>query len=158
QRVHDRVTKHSQVTLGSLGLLGEKAVDISSSIEGEPLDDQSYIRAAVEDPFKGLLSDASDSTAHLKRILSRMDAAEALIGKALRDDELYIRMVDVSLRLQGLMNKLESDRGPLGRLVNDKEMSRQLSAAVRGVEGLTSRIEAGQGALGALSKDEELVR
>src|SRR5262245_31155078 len=31
QRVHDRVTKHSQVTLGSLGLLGEKAVDISSS-------------------------------------------------------------------------------------------------------------------------------
>ncbi len=157
RRVKGRVTTKSQATLGSLGLLGEKAVDLSTAIEGDAVEDQGYVQAAAEDPFKGLLSDASDSTAHMRRILSRMDAGEGLIGKALRDEELYNRMVDVSVRLQGVLTKLESDRGPLGRLVNDEDMSRRLASAVRAVEGMTSRIESGQGALGALSKDEELV-
>ncbi len=157
RRVKDRVTTKSQATLGSLGLLGEKAVDLSSATEGDAIEDGGYVPAAAEDPFKGLLTDASDSTTHLRRILSRMDAGEGLIGKALRDEELYNRMVDVSQRLQAMMTKLESDRGPLGRLVNDEDMSRRLSAAVKSVEAMTARIEAGHGALGALSKDEELV-
>jgi len=158
RRVQGRVTTESRATLGSLGLLGEKAVDISPASGGQSVEDGGYVAAEAEDPFKGLLSDASESTAHLKRILSRMDAGEGLLGKALRDDELYRRMTDVSVRLQGFMTKLESDRGPLGRLVNDAEMSRRLASSVKGIETVVGRLEAGQGALGALSKDDELVR
>src|SRR2546426_332000 len=158
RRVKDRVTTESEATLGSLGLLGEKAVDITSATLGPPVEDGGYLAAAAEDPFKGLLTDASSSTAHLRRILSRMDAGEGLIGKALRDEELYERMTDVSLRLQGVLAKLESDKGPLGRLVNDPEMSRGLAASVKAVESVTSRLESGQGALGALTRDEELAR
>lgn len=157
RRVKERVRSASQATLGSLGLLGEKAVDIEASTQGAPVEEGGYLSGAAEDPFKGLLSDASDSTAHLRRILSRMDAGEGLIGKALRDDELYGRMVDVSLRLQALMSKLEAETGPLGRLVNDAEMSRRLSASARSMEAILRRVNAGQGALGVLSKDEELV-
>lgn len=155
QRVRDRVTTESLATLGSLGLLGEKAVDVSSSSRGTPIENEGYVPAAIEDPFKGLLSDASTSTAHLRRILSRMDAGEGLVGKALRDDELYNRMVDVSLRLQGVMGKLESEGGPLGRLVNDQEMSERLASSMKGIETVVKRIETGQGALGTLSKDDE---
>ena len=157
RRVGSRVTTDSEATLGSLGLLGEKAVDISVSLTGIPIGDGGYIRAAAEDPFRGLLSDASDSTAHIKRILARMDAGEGLIGKALRDEELYARMVDVSLRLQQAMTKLESPDGPLGRLMNDGEMSTSLASSARALEVVLTRIESGEGALGALSKDEELV-
>ena len=158
RRVKDRVTTESEATLGSLGLLGEKAVDITSATLGPPVEDGGYLAAATEDPFKGLLTDASSSTAHLRRILSRMDAGEGLIGKALRDDELYLRMTDVSLRLQGVLAKLESDGGPLGRLVNDPEMSRGLSTSVKALESVATRLESGQGALGALTRDEELAR
>jgi phospholipid/cholesterol/gamma-HCH transport system substrate-binding protein len=154
-RVKDRVTTESTATLGSLGLLGEKAVDITSSSRGIPIEDGGFVTAASEDPFKGLLSDASDSTAHLRRVLSRMDAGEGLVGKALRDDELYVRMVDVSQRLQGVMSKLESDKGPLGRLMNDHEMSDRMANSMAGLESVMKRLEAGQGALGALSKDEQ---
>ncbi len=158
RRVKDRVTTESEATLGSLGLLGEKAVDITSATLGPPVEDGGYLAAAAEDPFKGLLTDASSSTAHLRRILSRMDAGEGLIGKALRDEELYERMTDVSLRLQGVLGKLESDQGPLGRLVNDPEMSRGLAASVKAMERVTGRLESGQGALGALTRDEEVAR
>jgi phospholipid/cholesterol/gamma-HCH transport system substrate-binding protein len=155
--VRDRVTTQSQASLGSLGLLGEKAVDITSSGRGAPVEDGAYVPAATEDPFKGLLSDASESTAHLRRILSRMDAGEGLIGKALRDEELYTRMVDVSTRLQGVMTKLESDQGPLGRLMNDRQMAERLSGSVRGIEALVTRVESGEGAFGMLSRDREFV-
>lgn len=158
RRVQPRVTTESQATLGSLGLLGEKAVDISGSSQGVPVEEGGLVQAAAEDPFRGLLSDASDSTAHLRRILSRMDAGEGLIGKALRDEELYQRMIDVSVRLQAVLGKLESERGPLGRLVNDEGMSRRLSDSVKGIETTVARIEGGQGALGVLSKDEELAK
>ena len=158
QRVQDRVTTESQATLGSLGLLGEKAVDVTSATHGQPIEDGGYVAAAAEDPFKGLLTDASSSTSHLRRILSRVDAGEGLVGKALRDEELYERMTDVSVRLQGVLGKLESERGPLGRLVNDENMSRDLAGSVRAIERVAARTESGQGALGALTRDEELSR
>jgi phospholipid/cholesterol/gamma-HCH transport system substrate-binding protein len=157
-RVKSRVTTESRATLGNRGLLGEKAIDITSSPGGVPVEEGGYVLAEPEDPFKGLLSDASDSTSHLRRILSRMDAGEGLIGKALRDEELYNRMLDVSQRLQGLMTKLESEQGPLGRLVNDRQMSDHLASAVASLDAAASRLQAGQGALGVLSTDESLGR
>ena len=86
-----------------------------------------------------------------------MDAGEGLIGKALRDEELYDRMADVATRLQAVMGRLESERGPLGRLMNDQDMSRNLAKSAAGIESVISRIESGQGPLGALSKDDKLV-
>jgi phospholipid/cholesterol/gamma-HCH transport system substrate-binding protein len=158
RRVKSRITTQSTVNLGSLGFLGEKAVDIAPSSKGVPIEDGGLLAGVAEDPFKGLLSDASDSTTHLKKILSRMDAGEGTIGKALRDEELYSRMVDVSVRLQAVMNKLESPSGPLGRLVNDKDMSRQLASAVQGINSIVARVDEGKGNLGILSKDEELAQ
>lgn len=158
RRVQSRVTSESQATLGAVGLLGEKAVDISAATSGAPVQDEGYLKAAADDPFKGLLSDASESTDHMRRILARMDAGEGLIGKALRDEELYDRMNDVALRLQSIMGKLENPRGPLGRLVNDEEMARRLSDSVKGIDAVVSRIEKGEGPLGALSKDDQMVR
>jgi len=158
RRVTSRVTTESTVSLGALGLLGEKAVDITPSGKGVPIEDGGLLAGVAEDPFKGLLSDASDSTTHLKKILSRMDAGEGTIGKALRDEELYARMVDVSFRLQHVMDKLESSSGPLGRLVNDKDMSRQLASAVKGIDSIVARVDEGKGNLGILSKDEELAQ
>ncbi len=156
-RVKDRVTDQSQASMGALGLLGEKAVDITAAPGGTPIPDGGYVKADKEDPFKGLLADTSESTAHLRKILARLDAGEGLIGKALRDDELYNRMADVSSRLQAVMGKLETERGPLGRMMNDQEMSRNLARSAAGLQSVISRIESGQGALGALSKDEKLV-
>jgi phospholipid/cholesterol/gamma-HCH transport system substrate-binding protein len=157
RRVQDRVTTESRATLGALGLLGEKAVDITGATRGAPIQDGGYLTADAEDPFKSLLSDASESTTHLRRILSRMDAGEGTLGKALRDEELYQRMVDVSARLQVVTAKLESEAGPLGRLLNDREMSGQIASSARGLEAVIARVEAGQGPLGVLSKDEQMV-
>jgi phospholipid/cholesterol/gamma-HCH transport system substrate-binding protein len=158
RRVQERVTTESQATLGAVGLLGEKAVDINASSKGTPIPDDGYVKAASEDPFKGLLTDAGETTAHLRRILARMDAGEGLIGKALRDEELYDRMTDVAARLQTVIGKLESPQGPLGRMMNDEEMAQNLARTARGIESVVTRIEAGQGPLGALSKDEDMVR
>lgn len=156
RRVQSRVTTESQASLGSLGLLGEKAVDLQATVSGTPVQDGGYLPAAGGDPVKGLLSDASDSTEHLRRILARMDSGEGTIGKAIRDDELYTRMADVGFRLQGLMTKLESPQGPLGRLVNDSLMSQRMADSVRRIADVLQRVEAGQGALGTLTRDDDL--
>jgi phospholipid/cholesterol/gamma-HCH transport system substrate-binding protein len=155
RRVQSRVTTESRATLGSLGLLGEKAVDIQAAA-GLPIQDGGYLPASGDDPVKGLLADASDSTEHLRRILARMDSGEGTIGKAIRDDELYTRMTDVSVRLQGLMSKLESEKGPLGRLVNDAEMSERLGDSIQRIAEVLKRVEDGEGALGTLTKDDQL--
>jgi phospholipid/cholesterol/gamma-HCH transport system substrate-binding protein len=156
ERVKGRVTTESRATLGSLGLLGEKAVDISAAGAGTPIEDGGYLAAEAEDPFKGLLIGASESTQHIKRILARMDAGQGLIGKALRDDELYVRMVDVSVRLQSVLGKLESQQGALGRMVNDTQLAERVSRSIGGLESVALRLESGQGAFGVLTRDEQL--
>ncbi len=156
--VQRRVTTESRAVLGALGLLGEKAVDIVASTRGTPIQDGGYLPPGAKDPFKDLLSDTSGATTHLRRILARMDAGEGLLGKALRDEELYNRMADVATRLQGVIARLESSSGPLGRMVNDRELSDQIAASLRGIESVVSRVEAGQGPLGMLTRDERMVR
>jgi phospholipid/cholesterol/gamma-HCH transport system substrate-binding protein len=158
RKVRGQVTTESQVMLGTLGLLGEKAVDVSPSTRGTPIGDDGYVRAASQDPFKGLMTNASDSTAYLRRILARMDSGEGLLGKALRDDELYNRMTDVSERLQKLLTKLESDKSPMGRLMGDREMSDRLSSSVAGMEAVVARLDSGEGTFGTLSRDKELAQ
>jgi phospholipid/cholesterol/gamma-HCH transport system substrate-binding protein len=158
RRVKLRITTESKASLGSLGLLGEKAVDITSATHGQSIEDGGYLSAATEDPFRGLLTDASGSTQHLRKILSRMDAGEGLIGKALRDEELYDRMLDVSVRLQKFMSKVESEKTPFGRLTTDAEMSQRLADSVKSIEAIVSRVERGDGPLGALVSDEKAAR
>ena len=159
RRVQGRVTTESQATLGALGLLGEKAVDITAvAARARRSRTAATSAAAPEDPFKGLMTDASESTAHLRRILARMDAGEGLIGKALRDEELYDRMIDVSVRLQAVMDKLESQTGPAGPARERRgDVAAASRAPRRGIEAVVARIESGQGPLGALSKDEQMV-
>jgi len=154
--VRERVTTDSHATLGTLGLLGEKAIDITASSRGVPIEEGQYLPTMAEDPFKGLLSDASESSSHLKHILARIDAGEGLVGRALRDEELYTRMADVSNRLQRLLARLETQNGPLGRLLNDESMSKDVASSVRGIGAFVARVEAGQGPLGVLSKDAEV--
>jgi len=158
RRVKPRITTESRASLGSLGLLGEKAVDVTSASHGASIEDGGYLSAATEDPFRGLLTDASTSTTHLRKILSRMDAGEGLIGKALRDEELYDRMLDVTIRLQKFMNRVESQRTPFGRLTSDEEMSQRLSDSVKGIESIVSRVDRGEGPLGAFVSDEKASR
>lgn len=157
-RARERITTRSRATLGSLGLLGEKAVDINPSTDGPVIPSGGYLPAEAQDPFKGLLADASESTQYMKKILARIDAGEGLIGRALRDEELYDRMTDVAVRLQKVATKLESDKGPLGRLVNDETMSNQLARSVKGIDAIVGRVESGQGALGVLTRDEQFVK
>src|SRR5678816_723926 len=52
RRVRNQVTTESLASLGSLGLLGEKAVDIAPSAHGLAIEDGGYVPAASEDPFK----------------------------------------------------------------------------------------------------------
>ena len=158
QRVQPRVTTRSTVELGALGLLGEKAVDITASAEGVPIQDGQLLPPAGDDAFKSLVSDTSESVTHMKKILARIDAGQGFVGKAFRDEELYERLTDMSARLQDVMKRLQDEKGPLGRLVNDQEMSRQLAGTARGIEDVVSRIERGEGPLGALSRDEAMVR
>jgi phospholipid/cholesterol/gamma-HCH transport system substrate-binding protein len=158
RRIQGRITTASEATLGAVGLLGEKAVDIEPSTKGRPIEDGGYLSATAEDAFKSLMADASETTHHLNKVLARMDAGQGTIGKALRDEELYDRMADVAERLQLVMGKLESPQGPLGRLVNDKQMSTQMAHTVKGVDDVVTRIEQGRGPLGALSRDEQMVK
>jgi phospholipid/cholesterol/gamma-HCH transport system substrate-binding protein len=158
ERVQPRVTTKSTVTLGALGLLGEKAVDISAAPEGRPIEDGGYLEATADDAFKSLITDASETTTHMKRILARIDAGQGLIGKALRDEELYDRLADVTERMQGLITRLEDNQGPMGRLMNDRQMSAQLASTARNLDKVVARVERGEGALGALSSDQQMAR
>ena len=78
RKVQPRVTTKSEANLGSLGLLGEKAMDITPSTEGQPIEDGGYITAAAEDPFKGLLTATSESTSEERTCWLTTGSAEPL--------------------------------------------------------------------------------
>ena len=71
--VQDRITDHSLVTVGSLGVLGEKMLDVDPGEPGGvPIEDGASIPGEAEgDPIKGIILDASGTMKDIRDLAGR---------------------------------------------------------------------------------------
>ncbi len=175
RRAAPRLRKGTRAAIKTIGLLGDKYVELEGGTAEEP---EVEIGGSIpQAPGKGieqilegggdLLADLSEIARSLKNILGRTEKGEGFLGALTSKSDESARLgnnLNATLTsLNSILRKVESGQGLVGKMLIDQKYGQEtgdsLQAAVRSAQNVFARIDDGlrnnTGALPALLSDPE---
>jgi phospholipid/cholesterol/gamma-HCH transport system substrate-binding protein len=165
RRYAERVRADSQGRIKTLGLLGDKFVEITSGSPESPITpNEGEIAAAPMTSVDQLMATGEDTmdnvvaiSVSLKNILARMERGEGLLGQLTTNTqtgERFSESVAATMEsIRRIADKVENGDGPLGRLLNDRALGDRLDTSLARFEAILDSVEGGDGLLPGLLKD-----
>lgn len=155
--MRSRITDRSTASLGSVSLLGESAIDITSASSGTPLPAYGYVKTG---PAAGSISDvaarAGDSIEAVKTLMTDISAGKGTVGRLFTDDALFEDLDKLLSNVEAITQGLNKGRGSIGRLMQDPTLAKALEGSLKNLEVITADLRAGKGSLGQLLNNDEL--
>ncbi|MCI0405087.1 MAG: MlaD family protein [candidate division Zixibacteria bacterium] len=161
----------SKARLGTVGLLGDKYVEIIAGTSASPelksgdfiLGERPVDLASTLSSTPELLKNADRLLVRLTAIADQIDAGRGSIGKLFRDDRFYVESRDAMARIKELSGNLNATQKKVGdRLASLAANLDSLASAMKGtavkMDTFFTRVEKGEGSLGLLSGDDKLYR
>lgn len=164
ERLQDQVRSDSRASVRSLGLLGDKVLDISSgsprynvlqpndTVRTNPVVDVDDViaQAAV------VVRDAVQLTADLKTITGGIVRGDGTMGQLVTNRSLYTQLTGTLTHIDALLGRLDNPHGTVGRLIDDPALYDKLTSTVGSLDSLMQRIGDQHGTLGRLLSDDTL--
>ena len=158
--VQQRVTTNSLVTVGSLGVLGEKMLDVDPGpAGGVPIEDGGFVPGEAEgDPIKGIILDASRTMKDIRDLTSEIQQGQGTLGALLKREELYDQLLVLISKGEDIFTALDKMEGTFGKLIHDPKIYDNLNDLIANMKALMVHIDSGEGAIGRLLTDREIGR
>lgn len=157
------IRSDSKARLGSVGLLGDKYIELSRGLRGTPVGEGGTVEGTEQADIKRLVESSNDLLANLdvlsdkiKSITEKIDRGEGSVGKFINDPTLYNNVSHTVQVAADLMDQMKRGQGSIGKLLVDTELYDHFNAASEKLNRIADRLEAGQGSVGKLLKDETL--
>ena len=180
------IRSDSYISLGSVGLLGDKYIQISLGRDPEPpktvvdtIDGGWWGDVEVEfvevtgrpqTGFEELITGANDILVNFRTlsekvqdIMSRFESGEGTIGKFLTDPAFYNNLNDTVVAAKGtvqnassLMEDITKGEGTLPRLIHQQDLYDRIVDSATRLDRVLADLEAGEGTVGKLLKDPQL--
>jgi len=156
----------SLATLGSIGLLGDKVVDITPGTQkGQPLPSGSYIQTSPGTNIRKIISgvdpliaDLTDSAEQIKTLVAKVNEGQGTIGQLVNNPKVYEDLDHTIVEAKELVKQVREGQGTLGRLVSDPGLYQDLKDTTARLERLIKQMDEGQGTVARLIKDPELFK
>jgi len=181
----DWIRLDSHISLGSVGLLGDKYVDISlgrssdrpkivkDKIEGFFGDKEISvveITGRTQTGYQELITGANDILANFQTlsskvqdIVGRFEAGEGTVGKLLNDPSFYNNLNDTVVAAKGTVNKasdlmqgISTGDGTIPLLLRERTVFDRIESSMNRLEKLLTEIESGEGSAAKLIKNPGL--
>ncbi|HEX5000480.1 MAG TPA: MlaD family protein [Terriglobia bacterium] len=186
RRYQDVIRSDSTVTMDTVGLLGDKTIEISRGTErGEPIPDRGELQGKGVAEIKEVIQGANDVIANfnelsrtLREITAKVNRGQGTAGRFLNDESIYEHVdktvqdanqsVDeISDKITSLLSQVDSlvadahnGKGTVGRLISDDTLYRNLNDSVtrlsNRVDELIARVEKGEGTAAKFINDPAL--
>ena len=180
------IRSDSYISLGSVGLLGDKYIQISLGREPDPpktvvdtIDggwwgdvDVEFVEVTgrPQTGFEELITGANDILVNFRtlsekvqNIMSRFESGEGTIRKFLTDPSFYNNLNDTVVAAKGtvekassLMEDITKGKGTLPRLIQQQDLYDRIVDSATRLDRVLADLEAGEGTIGKLLKDPEL--
>ena len=165
RRYADRVREDSRARIKTLGLLGDKYIELTSGSPGfTQIESGGEIRTGAATDVEKIIATGGDAVENLvaisyslRTILERMEAGEGILGELTTKSETGTRakksLVETFETFRDITAKLDSGEGTLGKLINDSTLADSAESAVAHLDGILGQVESGEGAVAALLND-----
>ncbi|MGB0131845.1 MlaD family protein [Chlorobium sp.] len=163
------VTKDAKATIRSLGVLGDKYVDIITG-KGPQVKNGDFIALDAEDGMAELTGGANRALAKINLLLDKINSGKGVAGRLVSDEKMGAELAETvsslkstSAELSALSRKASSGSGLLPKLINDGELAKnteetvsRLNKAAEKTEALMAKLESDQGTFGQLHSNPAL--
>jgi phospholipid/cholesterol/gamma-HCH transport system substrate-binding protein len=172
EKYRDQIREDSVATIGMIGLLGDRALDLTAGTPTkpilppgglvaaqEPLDLQELLaRAApslesIQKAFNNLakITEAMDNPqgdfklalANIRETFQKINQGQGTMGLLLTDPELYRHTMETVVSAQKLVDSLNNPKGTLGMVVHDPEFRAELRKTLKNFEGMSANLRQG---------------
>jgi phospholipid/cholesterol/gamma-HCH transport system substrate-binding protein len=155
----------TEARLGSIGLLGDKYIELSRGLKGTPVGENGTVKGSEEADIKKVIESANDLLANLdvlsdkvKSITEKIDRGEGSVGKFINDPALYDNVSHTARVASDLMDQMKRGEGSIGKMLVNEDLYNHFNSAAEKLNKIADRLEAGEGSLGKFLKDDKLYR
>ena len=164
QALQPQVREDSKARLRTLGLLGDKVLDISPGTPRFavlPANDTLQVETALDYESvllqaSGAVTDMVSLTRDLRGITGGLARGEGTVGQLLTNRSLYDELNGTLARTNALITRLQTPNGSLGKLLDDPALYQNLNGMIASVDSLVRQMRAQEGTLGKLLSDDSL--
>jgi phospholipid/cholesterol/gamma-HCH transport system substrate-binding protein len=166
-RYEQRIRMDSQARIKTLGLLGDKYVEVTSgSPAATMIPEDGEIPAAAATNVEQFVASGEDLMANVLRIssqlaniLGRMERGEGLLGELTVDVEpgrnVSTELYETLASLRRVAEKIERGPGAVPRLLDDAALGDKLAASITRIDSILAKADDGEGAVSLLLEDQE---
>jgi phospholipid/cholesterol/gamma-HCH transport system substrate-binding protein len=164
RELSNQVRKDSRAKVATMGLLGDKVVDISvGTPKFRPLHEGDTLLVVPSTDYEAVVKQASGAinevvglTRDLKKVTAGITAGQGTLGQLVTNRELYDQLNATLARSTALMARLENPRGTIGRLLDDPSLYYSLNRTVASADTVIGQISRGNGSVAKLLRDDTL--
>ena len=148
RRYSDQIREDSQASIGFMGLLGDKSLDLSAGSSGKAAIPPNGPVATIEPlDMTQLLARAGPSLENLQKILDNLaKISDSLVGKE-------GSMLNAFDQLKEILGKINQGQGSLGMILNDPKLYHETTATMSSARKVFADMGQSKGALGTLIYD-----
>ena len=159
----DFLKKDARATVMSMGLLGDKYVELSSgSPEAERIRPKEMIQGVSQIEFTEVMETAAVSIGKMGEFITKLDTlltkleTGGTIAKLFSDPTVYDNLEKTSRTLSRLVTDIRDSQGTLKKVIEDPSLYDKMLAAASTIEELSRRINETPGTLKKLVEDPSL--
>jgi ABC-type transporter Mla subunit MlaD len=136
QKYSDRVRADSQASIGYMGLLGEKSLDLTAgSLNQPPIPPEGWVASVEPLDITQLLAKAGPGLEDLTKILHNLADLTGGLNKPGSD---LSKILD---QVKQIVTKLNEGKGTIGMLLNDSTLYKETTQTVSGVKKIVGEVD-----------------
>ena len=160
----DYLKKDSKANILTLGLLGDKYVEITPGTRtaeqvkaGDILEGKTHaeIKDFVE-TSQASIEKIGEFVGMLEEILVKVEKGEGTLSKFIQDPAVYNNLKEATAELTVLAGKIESGKGTAGRLLNEDDLYVNLLSSAEDISLFARSLRESDGTVNSLINDREL--
>ena len=164
EKLKEQVRGDSEARLKTLGLLGDKVLDITPGTPRHAvLAPGDTVRMASSLDYEAILMQASGAvgdmvalTHDLREITGGIVRGEGTMGQLVTNKSLYDELTGTLTQMNGMISRLQNPQGSFGRMIDDPMLYNNLTGMIGSVDSLVKTMSSDQGTLGKLLRDDTL--
>ena len=164
ETVHDQIRGDSEARLRTLGLLGDKIIDISpGTVRYGPLQEGDTVRMGSSLDYEQVIAQASSAvgdmvqlTHDLKDITSGIVSGEGTLGQLVTNRSLYDELTATMARTNTMLARMQNPQGTFGRMLDDPALYNHMTSTIASLDSLLVTLNSEEGAIGKLLRDDSL--
>lgn len=166
EALKDQVRENSQAKLKTLGLLGDKVLDINPGTpQFKILEEGDTITVAPTLDYEQVISQAAGAvddmvglTSDLREITGGIVRGEGTLGQLVTNRSLYSQLEQALAETNRMLTRLQQPNGTFARILDDPTLYNNLTEMIASVDSLVGKVSSSQGTVGRLLSDTTLYR